>query len=456
MTAEAERYLRGLAEAELRRGDGVAGFEAAADVLVFLGAVDGPVAQEVLDGLATALGVRTERGRRTPGGLGGVPYPRWREGRPPTIGRPTGPVRIVPIGTTVPGGRPGETLHLLSVARAPDRGVTVTVAGLIRPDRRPGRAEVPTGPLGPYTRPDLGLTFTADGERYEQGWIDGSGTCDGVWWCLEVLLPERAQAVDRLEIATADGAQVVRVDVAGGAADVAQADGVGGTGGALGVSAAAGRAELAVDALAASLLWLTLWPVPGDRRRAEVAAMVAAVTEAGGLAASSPARRRYAALTASLAAEPSAERSAAEEPAAEPGALPPGWAAVLAGRDLCDGPEQAYSAAAVLPVLDGAEFAVTGLVSTAESATLRVLAWGWSPDEAPALAPPFVWWARDDAGRWHVGRTHWHSGSWQCVVIDVTLLPPLHPAATALEVIVTGRDGPVRATVPLVAVSQSR
>jgi hypothetical protein len=439
VTAGAERYLRGLAEADLRRGAETSRLEAAADILIFLGLVDRAAAQAVLNGLAAAWAIRStdEQVRRT---LGGTPYPRWRERHRSTIGRPTGPVRVAPIGTTLPGGRDGETLYLLAACWAPGRGVTVTVAGRIEPERRPGRAEVPIGPHGPYTRDDLGLTFAADGQPFEQRWIDDSGTCDGVWWCLEVLLPEPDGGLRELEIAAVDGSEVVRVDVSTGAggAGVALGEAGGGSG--------AERAERAVDALAASLLWLALWPVPDDRRRAEIAAMADAVAEAGGLAADSPARRRYTALAASVDAEPPGAG-----PAAEPSHLPRVWVDVLAGRGRCDGPERACATAAVLPELDGAIFAVTGLVSTAESATLRVLAWGWSPDDAPELAAPFSWWARDNAGRWHVGRHHWHSANWQTVVMDVTLLPALHPAATALEVIVTGGGGTERATVPLTA-----
>jgi hypothetical protein len=444
VAAEAERYLRGRAEAELR-GGGRGQVEAAADVLVFLGAVDQASAQEVLNGLATALAVRAQAASAERGTLGGVPHPRWRQRHQSTTGVPTGELRVAPIGTTVPGGREGETLHLLSATWAPGRGVTVTVAGLIRPDQRPGLAEVPIGPCGPYSRDGLGLTFAAGGQRFEQNWIDGSGTCDGVWWCLEVLLPEPADGLEELEIATADGGAVVRVGVAAGsieAVEVFEAAEVGGAE----VAERVEQAERAVDALGASLLWLALWPVPDDRRRAEIAAMVDAVAEAGGLIADSPARRRYAALAASLD-----DDSPAAGSAAEPSHLPPVWVDVLAGRGRCDGPERVYPAEAVLPELDGAIFAVTGLVSTAESATLRVLAWGWSPDDAPELAAPFSWWARDNAGRWHVGRHHWHSANWQTVVMDVTLLPALHPAATALEVIVTGRGGTERATVPLTA-----
>ncbi len=166
------------------------------------------------------------------------------------------------------------------------------------------------------------------------------------------------------------------------------------------------------------------------------------------MAVGSPAIRRYTALTARLGDDDTELARAGPGRPCGAGRVP-AWADVLAGRRRQDGPDRAWATTAVLPVLDGVRFAVAGLVSTAESATLRLLAWGWSPSNDPAPEPRFSWWARGDTGRWHVGRLHWQSVTRQVVVMDVTLVPPLDPAATALEVIVTGRGGRVRATVDL-------
>lgn len=435
MSAEAERHLRRLAEVELRQG-GEARVEPAADVLVALGAIGEETADEVLGQLHTARAIREQRLWPS---LHGVPYPRWRERRPSPPGHPDGELRIKPVGATMPSGRPGEILHLLTVAAAPGRGLTVTVAGRISPDRRPLRDQVPIGPFGPYSLSDLGLTFTVNDDRRYPGEIDGGGTCDGTWWCLAVLLPADAAPLTRLDVATVDGSVAISVEIEAGA-DAARDAGV--TADALVPNAAEERAEQVLDALAASLLWARAWPSPDVRYRRQAIVMADAVQAAGLLAVSSPAIRRYTALTARLGDD---DDGAGPGPAD----LPAAWTDVLANRRRQDGPDRAWATTAVLPVLDGVRFAVAGLVSTAESATLRLLAWGWSPSNDPAPEPRFSWWARGDTGRWHVGRLHWQSVTRQVVVMDVTLVPPLDPAATALEVIVTGRGGRVRATVDL-------
>ena len=60
---------------------------------------------------------------------------------------------------------------------------------------------------------------------------------------------------------------------------------------------------------------------------------------------------------------------------------------------------------------------------------------------------PFSWWARDDAGRWHVGRVAIHDAAPGTFQLELT--PPLHPAARSLDIILTGRAGQVTATLPL-------
>jgi len=130
---------------------------------------------------------------------------------------------------------------------------------------------------------------------------------------------------------------------------------------------------------------------------------------------------------------------------------PPGaWASVLDHRGAADGPHRAAAVAAVLPELDGARFALAGLDSVADSATLRVLAWGWQPSPRRDLGGErFSWWARDDRGRWHLAREHGaHYGGGQ-VDLLVELGPALDPDARALEIIVRGPSGQAVVTVPL-------
>jgi hypothetical protein len=89
--------------------------------------------------------------------------------------------------------------------------------------------------------------------------------------------------------------------------------------------------------------------------------------------------------------------------------LPPAWNDVLVGRGTRDGREEVLPVAAVLPEIDGARFALTGLSCSDEAATLRALAWGWRPEDEPLNQTPISWWARDSAGRWHVARQVWSS-----------------------------------------------
>jgi hypothetical protein len=86
------------------------------------------------------------------------------------------------------------------------------------------------------------------------------------------------------------------------------------------------------------------------------------------------------------------------------------------------------------------------MTSADVSATLNVFSWGWRPRPRTfRLDQPLSWWARDNAGRWHLGRVaptdgpHFH----------LELIPPLDPAATELEIVLTGTSSRVSATVPL-------
>jgi hypothetical protein len=107
---------------------------------------------------------------------------------------------------------------------------------------------------------------------------------------------------------------------------------------------------------------------------------------------------------------------------------------VLSGSRCQDGPQGAVPAAVVLPEIDRARFVLGGLSSWERQATVLVFAWGWA--QAPReFRPrqPFSWWARDDAGRWNVGRAR----------------PDGMDCGTSLDIILTGRSDRVTATLPL-------
>ncbi|HEX9359283.1 MAG TPA: hypothetical protein VF933_36415, partial [Streptosporangiaceae bacterium] len=142
-------------------------------------------------------------------------------------------------------------------------------------------------------------------------------------------------------------------------------------------------------------------------------------------------------------------------------ALPPAWISLLADGHAHDGPDAVAPFAADLPEIDGARVALAGLRSSADGATLHVMASGWEPrghgwlvhGSGPDDTPPGLslsWRARDSTGRWHlVSGMSWGAASQTRGMIKMYLTPPLHPAATALDVFVTGPRHRVRATVPL-------
>jgi hypothetical protein len=128
--------------------------------------------------------------------------------------------------------------------------------------------------------------------------------------------------------------------------------------------------------------------------------------------------------------------------------LPDPWAGVLNRSQDQDGPPGVVPVAAVLPEIDAARFVLAGLTSWERHASLPIFAWGWSArPRGFRPAQPFSWWARDDAGRWHVGRTTAFNAVPGTFQLELT--PPLHPDATSLDIIVTGRSSRVTATLPL-------
>jgi hypothetical protein len=449
MTAEAERYLRRLAEAELRQAaPGADRIEAAADVLVWAGAIGWETADRVLAGFSTARDLRGRGAARLI-----RPSPR-RPGPGPGTAPLTGAVRVVPIGVTLPGRY--QPLHLLALTLAPGQAAVVTVAGLIDPDGRPGRDDLPIGPYG-LSGPGWGLTFTGDdGTQYPFTAV-GGGTSDGVWWRQDLVLPAAVAAgagaagaggAGRwLEVTADEGPATVRVNLpADGGADDPEAAG----------EVADADAGWLLDSIAAGQLWLDRWaPDPGSPsagRGIRLAAQADAVQEVGLVPSGSPARRRYAALAGRLGGTGAAGTGTAGAGAAGAGAgdLPAAWADVLAAPDPGAGQEAAWPGVAVLPPLDGVQFAVTGVVSAASSITVQALAWELAPAAANRLTTElFSWWACDDTGHWHVGRAFGGRRGQPVIALDVVLVPALPPAATALKIIVTGRGGQVRAGVEL-------
>lgn len=413
-----------------------------AGALTVVGAIDDATADSVLSGLESALAVRSRLASRWADGLG---RPRWSSSQPPAPGLPGGPVRVAPVGRSLPLGADGSEgdLHLLTLVLAPDRAI-LTVAGQVRePDPRFGIAGRDVDPGDPFEFGDGSVTDDR-GAAYQAE--ASGGTSDDTWWCRDVdITPVPPAGTRWLDITAPGGTATLRVDLT----TVSPADQpVAARPAWPGRIGDASPAERLLDSMAENLLWQSLM-TRGRRGHAPpgLTGIVAALEAVGALKPGSAALDRLAALSGRLGAALPAGLAAAARAAA----LPVAWDSVLAERDRQDGRGGVAPAAAVLPETDGARFATAGLCSTSESAILHVLAWGWrpQPDRFNLGQETFSWWARDDTGRWHVGReTSASVGSGQAD-LDITFVPPLHPATAALEIFLTGPSAQATATVPI-------
>ena len=435
--------------------------------LVQAGVIGEGAAQAMLDSLTDALAIR---GQLSPGQLYlSLGSPSWGPGSrwlpassPPPL--PSGPVRAIPLGTTLPlgsGGDLGEA-GLLALVLAPDRAVLTAAAWLTEPRPgagRPGRRSPAPLPFGALVATDEhGAHYQAD---------HTAQPASGRWSVAFDLTPVPPPGIRRLDITgpaiktpirvdlthtprsgSAAGPDAAESDCAGPDPDPAPADpGRPGPGRRGGLLARLSPAERPLDTLAERLLAdVARGYGPGDAPLAGLTEVVGALQAAAGLTAGSAALSRLATLAGRLGID----FPAGLRPLTRPVELPDAWASVLDHRGAADGPDRVAAVAAVLPEVDGARFALAGLDSVADSATLRVMAWGWQPSPRPGLGGErFSWWARDDRGRWHLAREHGaHYGGGR-VDLLVEFGPALDPDARALEIIVRGPSSQAAVTVPL-------
>jgi hypothetical protein len=409
-----------------------------ASALVRAGVIAEAAAQATLDSLTDALALRAKLTSGllylAPGSLSWAPGSRWRPASsPPPL--PRGPVRAVPLGTTLPLGSSGDLgeAGLLALVLAPDRAVLTAAAWLTGPGpsgRRPGRPPAPA-PLRALVATD------EHGAQYQAG--HSTQPDYGRWSVAFELTPVPPPGTRWLDITGPAIRDPIRVELAR-----TPGPGLARRGGLPGHLS---PAERPLDALAERLLATVAHGYdPGRAPLSGLADVVGALQAVAGLTAGSPALSRLAALAGRLGID----FPAVLRPLIRPVELPGAWASVLDHRGAADGPQRVAAVAGVLPEVDGARFALAGLDSGANSATLRVLAWGWQPSPRRDLGGDrFSWWARDDRGRWHLAREHGaHYGGGQ-VDLLVELGPALDPDARALEIIVRGPSGQAAVTVPL-------
>jgi hypothetical protein len=443
-----------------------------ASALVMAETISEATARAALDSLTDALSLR---GKLAAGRLDQPAGPRWWEpgspwqpGTPPPP-LPTGPVRAVPIGSTLPlgpGGSLGEA-GLLALVVAPDRAVLTAAARLPSPGSQPRGAGhwPPPLPFGHLTAVD------DQGARYQADHTSRSPY--GRWPVAFELIPVPPPGTRWLDITGPAITDPIRADLTGtgltGTADpetsparesagrdpvttdslttdpvapdpVAPDPGVWAS-----LAARVSPADRPLDALAEKVLAeVTHGYGTGAAALAGLAEVVGALQAATGLTGSA-ALGRLAALADRLGIPfPPALR-----PLARPAGLPDAWQSVLEHRGAADGPDRVAAVAAVLPEVDGARFAVAGLDSAADSATLRVMAWGWQPSPLTSLEDRFSWWARDDRDRWHLAREYGaHFGGGQ-VDLLVEFGPAIHPEARSLALLVRGPASQAAVTLPL-------
>jgi hypothetical protein len=420
--------------------DGVERLRRVADALVRADAIDRSAADSVLDGLETALAARSriDSHRLIMRSL------RARH-RPQPTPAPAGRYLAAPVGVTTAAVPDSglACLSLFTLVIAPDRAA-LTVAG--RVSEPPGRRGYRHPPL-PFPGPDPPDAIDDRGNRYllheESGWSNSEGEWGGV---LNVS-PVPPAGTRWLELTVSPGSPAVRVDLTGPGAgrETAAAPPPDG------LPAAGSPAGRLIDAAAEELLRLAV--TSGDEGLAGhdlsgVTDLVTALDAVGALAPARDAASRLVILASRLGVTVPPALSAA----AQPGELPAAWADVVDNRHRRDGRPAAAAAAVVLPELDGARFVIAGLRSHAAAAELDVLGWGLRVGPHPledSGVRLWSWSARDNQGRWHVADEDRFSGSDFYADMSLRLVPPLHPEATALELILSGRSGQVTATVPL-------
>jgi hypothetical protein len=475
---QAETYLRLLAEAELRRAPVFPGpgsqphrVALAATALASASAVSLDAAWRVVADFQAACALRTEGPTSAMLSLGG--WQTWSAGRagrsgqlmaarraavafvtsPPRPGwTPPAPVPIepeapaaVPIGTTLPlpaerEGWYGELLLLALARTGTEAAITLATrwAGQTRRSAGPRPRHAPFHEVAAVD--DRGVSYRAT--LWDMGIEDGRD-----WWdCHLGLTPAPPDGIRWLDIGPGARGRYIRVELAtpdwaGGIAahPVARA-----TAGARLLDRAGDELLAAGPASRAAGLSLA----------ARVALLIADLTGSGVLAADDAAVARLLGLGWRLGVD----LGLAADGRVPRAALPDTWHSMLADGDAADGPVGAAAFAANLPEIGGAWFSLAGLRSDRDGATLHVMASGWTPQGngwvVHGLGPhsdpgqiALTWQARDSAGRWHlISAMHWGN---QQGMVQMRLVPPLHPAATSLDVIVSDGRRQVSATVPL-------
>jgi hypothetical protein len=475
----AETYLRGLAEAELRRAasqpwdsgpraGSAARVKRVAEVLAFVGALDDGVADQILDDFELALDARQRgqpasvRGRFSQRTAGGA-RPARRVSVPPAV---AGRSAAAGSGTGTAAGRTHAPVPLRQIVRVCDADVygEVYLLSYARVASGPqfsvfARTRQPPGPWEP-SGPRLFDPFTAtddQGTSYQVTIRDIGSPVLG--WTL-MLRPDPPHDPRWLDLATTTAggpaARIVLSAAAGEtwppAADVTVSQTAPSPGEHL-LSTIAARLLAAVPLLPHDP-WL-YGTAPRPRELPSITDglgdVIAALQECGVLPPLSPVPGQLAGLCARLNLS---GHGITTPPARD---LPGPWLSVLTQyhhrntgaapvRDGC------AAAAVVLPGLDGIQLTILGLHNCADSSILHMHASGpachtaYGPDELYSW-PPI--WICDSGGRWHATRTSGRSGMNNEIALRLEIVPPLSRATTWIQVQAIGQSTQAHARIPL-------
>jgi hypothetical protein len=427
----AETYLRLLTEASLRSlaDEDIIRVERAADVLIEAGVLSSQLAARILADLRLALRVRGRREPARPAARLGRLTGFQPRGAPGPAEDQSPSWRVLPAPSPSPGARLMALILLADKALAPATLLFPAALG-------PPESQVP-----PLTT----LAASDDlGTRYWLGFSDGTWA-GSAWTGTLIVRPAPPGSARTLEIKIIDpNVPLLRAELTTPLSEGTAPRAVSGP-----VAESPGERLLTRKA-EATLAALALGGAPGrDLSRSGLAELVATLEAAGMLSPLSAAPARLAALSQLLGL-------ATEGPAGE---VPARWTAVMARygrrRRLAPVPGTAAIGAA-LPEINGARVVIAGLHSGGSGSFLHVvMAGGLRP--LPRRRPPgqitdagFSWWARDDAGDWHLGTVADVSpvGGAEAL-LRLALLPPLCHATTTLTVEISGPASQVTANLPV-------
>ncbi|HEY0716972.1 MAG TPA: hypothetical protein VGD68_05100 [Streptosporangiaceae bacterium] len=457
----AERHLRLAAEAGLRRSrtrsgsgmspgsqavstDCIARLAGVARALTAVGALDARQAEEILTQFRDALAVRDQRPRQAAGPLlRPVPTRMIRATAPGADpGAATGaaaPWRVFPVARMLPFRDEfvaGE-LYVLSLLVTAERAQALALA--------PVRPAIAGGPgLVGFPEPLTKITATDDwGTGYQVNFYGGRDATITHWEGQLSLQPAPPAGARWLELAMGGSAARVRIDLtaAAPATDVALQPPGGPPG------------EQLLEQVAQEILAASAGNTGDARRRASgLGDVVAALEAAGALSLFSPVPGYLAMICERLGAGPHGVT------AAPTAGLPGPWLSVLAWYGRRHRPavhDGTASTGLVLPEVDGAQVAVTGLHTRGSQTFLHVVAdraqtGRLAADAGPLRRPGFCGWLRDDAGQWHVAVPAAQGGDgFREVSGSLQVLPPLGRGTSRVTLLFSTLTGQVRADVPL-------